>query len=183
MCLIDVETSFHGLRMAIEGVVGDAAAILIYDSGFRGGLHYAEALVRHGTMTADEAGFRQAIRGYTEGGFGAFEIEELEFAQGKAVLTCTDPMAFEAHAALANGEHRSQPVCDFSRGVLVGLLCGFTHLSNLGGFEETCRAAGAAECRFRIGEEEAIRRAAVIRSLSRSSVKSRAAVGGASRTP
>jgi len=174
MCLIDVETSFHGLRKSVEGVVGDAAAILFYDSGLQGGLHYAEALLKQRAMTPDETGFRRSVDGYSVGGFGAFEIRELEFARGKAVITCKDPMAFEAHAVLANGEHRLQPVCDFSRGVLVGLLCGFTHRTDLGGFEETCRAAGSGECLFRIGDEEAMRRVAVARNLSRVSTKSRA---------
>jgi predicted hydrocarbon binding protein len=174
MCLIDVETSFHGLRKSVEGVVGDAAAILFYDSGFHGGVHYAEGLLKHGVMTPDEAGFRHSIEEYSVGGFGAFEILDLDFSGGKAVIVCKDPMAFEAHAALANGEHRAQPVCDFSRGVLVGLLCGFTHLVDLGGFEETCRAAGSGECLFRIGDEEAMRRVAVARNLSRASAKSRA---------
>jgi len=173
MCLIDVETSFHGLRKSVEGVVGDAAAIMFYDSGLRGGVHYAEALIKHRVMTADEAGYRQSIEEYSVGGFGAYEIRELDFAAGRATIACKDPMAFEAHAALANGEHRAQPVCDFSRGVLVGLLCGFTHRRDLGGFEETCRAAGSAECLFRIGGEEAMRRAAVSRSLSRASAKPR----------
>lgn len=174
MCLLDVETSFHGLRKSVEGVVGDAAATLFYESGFRGGARYAAALLAHGVMTMDEGGYRRAIHEYSEGGFGAFEIRELDFARGKALLSCKDPMAFEAYAAIANGEHRSQPVCDFSRGVLVGLLGGFTRLKDLGGFEETCRAAGAKECMFRIGGEEAMRRASVARNLSRISTKSRA---------
>ncbi|HYM38742.1 MAG TPA: hypothetical protein VEY12_01175 [Thermoplasmata archaeon] len=174
MCLLDVETSFHGLRTSVEGVVGDAAAILFYDSGFRGGVHYAAALLAHGVMAAAERGYRRAIREYSEGGFGAFEIQELDFAKGKAVLVCKDPMAFEAYASITNGEHRTRPVCDFSRGVLVGLLCGFTGRQGLGGFEEACRATGAPECVFRIGGEEAMRRAAVARSLSHVSTKARA---------
>ncbi len=174
MCLIDVETSFHGLRKSVEGVVGDAAAILFYESGLRGGTHYADAILRNGVMTPDEPGYRRAIEEYSVGGFGAFEIRELDFARGKAVIVCREPMAFEAHAALANGERRPQPVCDFSRGVLAGLLSGFTHRTDLGCFEETCRAVGSDECLFRIGGDEAMRRAAVARSLSRPPAKPRA---------
>ncbi len=174
MCLLDVETSFHGIRKALEGVVGDVSATLFYDSGLRGGLHYAKARLKQGGMTPDETGFRRAIREYSEGGFGAFEIRELDFAGGVAVVACREPMAFEAYASLANGEHRAQPVCDFSRGVLTGLLSGVGKRSGLGCFEETCRASGAEECVFRIGPEEAMRRASVARSLARSSAKARA---------
>ncbi len=167
MCLLDVETSFYGLRKSVEGVVGEAASILFYDSGFRGGVHYAEALLRSKAMKADEAGYREAIREYSEGGFGAFEIRELDFAGGKALLVCREPMAFEAYAAVTNHDIRKQPVCDFTRGVLVGLLTGFSGRPGLGGYEATCRATEAPECAFRIDAEEVARAAAVSRNLSR----------------
>jgi predicted hydrocarbon binding protein len=173
MCLVDVETSFFSLRKSMEGIVGAAAAILFYDSGLRGGTHYAEARLKQGSLEANEAGFRLVIEGYSEGGFGAYEIRELAFAKGEAVIVCKDPMAFEAYAVVANGERRSQPVCDFSRGVLAGLLSGLTKRNNLGGFEETCRATGAAECIFRIGEEETMRRASVTRNLASSAARTR----------
>jgi predicted hydrocarbon binding protein len=171
MCLLDVETSFYGLRKSVEGVVGEAASILFYDSGYRGGMHYAEALLRSHGMNADEAGYRQAIHEYSEGGFGAFEIRELDFARGRAVVVCQDPMAFEAYAAVTNHEPRKQPVCDFTRGVLVGLLSGFGRRGDLGCFEETCRATGAPQCLFRVGEEEAMRAAAISRNLARGAAK------------
>lgn len=167
MCLLDVETSFYGLRKSVEGVVGEAASILFYDSGLRGGQHYADALLRNHAMKADEAGYRQAILEYSEGGFGAFEIRELDFARGKARIVCRDPMAFEAYAAVTNHDLRKQPVCDFSRGVVAGLLSGFSGRTGLGGYEESCRAAGAPECLFRIDEEEVTRAAAISRNLSR----------------
>jgi predicted hydrocarbon binding protein len=167
MCLLDVETSFYGLRKSVEGVVGEAASILFYDSGVRGGMHYAEALLRSHAMKADEAGYREAVHGYSEGGFGAFEIRELDFARGKGRLVCRDPMAFEAYAAVTNHDPRKQPVCDFSRGVLVGLLAGFSGRTDLGCYEETCRATGAAECLFRIDKEVVTRAAAISRNLSR----------------
>lgn len=166
MCLLDVETSFYGMRTSVEGVVGDAASILFYDSGFRGGAHYAEARLRTEAMNADEAGYRQAVHEYAEGGFGAFEIRELDFAGGKARITCREPMAFEAYAAVANRDLRKQPVCDFTRGVLVGLLTGFSHREGLGCYEETCRGAGALECSFRIDTEEVTRAASISRNLA-----------------
>ncbi len=169
MCLIDVETSFYGLRKSVEGVVGEAASILFYDSGFRGGVHYAQALLRGHVMKADEAGYRRAILEYSEGGFGAFEVCELDFAGGRARLACREPMAFEAYAALANRDLRKQPVCDFSRGVLVGLLTGFSRRKGLGCYEESCRGAGAPECVFCIDAEEVTRAAAIRRNLSRAS--------------
>ncbi len=174
MCLLDVETSFFGLRKSMEGVVGAAAAMLFYESGCRGGRHYAEALVHQEALTPDEAGYRAAIQGYAEGGFGGFEIRSLDFEKGEAVVVCKEPMAFEAYAILANGERRPQPVCDFSRGVLVGLLCGLRNCSGLGGFEETCRASGASVCVFRVGDEEAMRRASVMRNLAQLPAKPRA---------
>ena len=167
MCLLDVEASFYGLRKSVEGVVGEAASILFYESGYRGGVHYAEALLRNKVMKADEEGYRRAIQEYSEGGFGAFEIRQLAFASGKAVVVCKDPMAFEAYAAVANHDPRKQPVCDFSRGVLAGLLSGFTDHKSLGCYEETCRATGATECVFRVDEEEVTRTASIARNLSR----------------
>ncbi len=174
MCLLDVETSFFGLRKSMEGIVGAAAATLFYESGLRGGRHYAEALLKQAAFQPDEAGYRAAVQGYSEGGFGAFEIRSLRFDRGEAVIACKEPMAFEAYAILANGERRPQPVCDFSRGVFVGLLCGFRNCSGLGGFEESCRASGAAECVFQVGDEEAMRRASVMRSLAQLPQKPRA---------
>jgi predicted hydrocarbon binding protein len=165
MCLLDVETSFYGLRKSVEGIVGEAAATLFYESGIRGGLRYAKALLEHGSMTPDETGYRHAIHEYSVGGFGAFEIRELDFAAGRGVIACVDPMAFEAYAALANGDRRPQPVCDFGRGVLVGLLEGFTGREGIGGFEEMCRATGASECRFLLDEEEVTRQASINRNL------------------
>jgi predicted hydrocarbon binding protein len=172
MCLLDVETSFYGLRKSVEGVVGPAAAFMFYESGFRGGAHYAEARLKSGRLTRDESGFRHAIREYSEGGFGSYQIRELDFAHGTAVITCQDPMAFEAYAVVSNGERRPHPVCDFSRGVLAGLLGGIAGLKDLGGFEETCRAAGAAECVFRIGLDETMRRASVAHKLARPTPRS-----------
>ncbi|HII39664.1 MAG TPA: hypothetical protein HA326_00395 [Thermoplasmata archaeon] len=167
MCLLDVETSFHSLRKSVEGIVGEAASTLFFESGFRGGANYAQALVRNRAMRADEAGYRQAIREFSEGGFGAFQIRELDFAGGRACVTCREPMAFEAYAALTNHEVRKQPVCDFTRGVLVGLLAGLSQREDLGGYEESCRATGAPECVFRIDQEEVTRSAAIARNLSR----------------
>lgn len=183
MCLLDVETSFYGLRKSMEGVVGAASALLFYESGFRGGFRYAEALLRHGAFSADEAGYRGAVQGYSEGGFGAFEVRELDFEAGEAVIACEEPMAFEAYAMLANAERRAQPVCDFTRGVLVGLLCGFRAREGLGGFEETCRATGARGCVFRIGAEETMRRAAVTRNLAQATAKARTSGGRGPRRP
>lgn len=174
MCLLDVETSFFGLRKSMEGVMGAAAATLFYESGVRGGQRYAEALLQNSTVKADEAGYRVAIRRYSEGGFGAFEIRSLTFARGEVVIGCREPMAFEAYAVLTNGERRPQPVCDFSRGVFVGLLSALRGRPGLGGFEEACRATGAAECVFQVGDEEAMRRASVLRNIAAVQAKTRA---------
>jgi predicted hydrocarbon binding protein len=167
MCLLDAETSLYSLRKSSEDLIGQAVSTLFYNAGFHGGLKYAAAVIDRKLIREDAEGFRDAIREYSDGGFGDFEVRSLDFQRGDAVLSCGDPASVEAHAFLANAERRAYPSCDFSRGVLVGLLAGFAHLEGLEGMEETCRATGDESCIFRIGKEAVIRKLSVERSMAR----------------
>lgn len=150
MCLLDIETSFYGLRKSLEAVVGPAASAIIYESGLKGGRSYGSAVLRHRLMSPDADGFRQAVHEYSEGGFGRFDVEVLDFPKGHAVIRCAEPLSFEAYACLANDDPREGPVCDFSRGVFAGLLEAFTGQENLGCVEDACRAAADPACLFRV---------------------------------
>jgi len=172
MVLLDAETSLYGLRKSSEELIGKAVSTLFYNAGLRGGLKYAAAVIGRGLLRNDADGFRDAVREYSEGGFGNFEIRSLEFHGGEAVVSCREPASVEAHAFLANGERRLYPSCDFSRGVLVGLLAGFAHREGLDGLEESCRAMGDDACVFRVGREEAIGKLSLGRRMARSQKES-----------
>jgi hypothetical protein len=77
-----------------------------------------------------------------------------------------DAIAFEAHAAIVNGDKRPQLLCDFSCGVLVGFLQGFTGRDEFSCFEETCRVARVSAYLFRI-DGEVTRKASINRNFGR----------------
>jgi predicted hydrocarbon binding protein len=167
MCLLDVATSLFSLRKSLEAIIGPAVATIFYDAGFQGALKYAESIVTKNLIRADEAGFREALTEYSDGGFGRFEIVSIDFPAGQATISCTDPASAEAHAFMANRDRRKQPGCDFSRGILVGLFSGIGGRTGLAAFEESCRAAGDDACVFRIGAKDAIERLSIERSAAR----------------
>jgi len=67
--------------------------------------------------TPDENGFRDAVDTYSEAGFGNFQIAELFWSKGWAIIRCADP--FEGWAYVAHNKVQSRPKCDYTRGVLL----------------------------------------------------------------
>ena len=167
MCLLDIVSSLFSLRKSSEAIIGPAVATIFYDAGFQGGLKYAASVTSSQLIRSDEAGFREAILEYSNGGFGKFEIASIDLRGGQAMISCRDPATAEAHAFIANRERRDRPVCDFSRGVLAGLLSGIGHVEGIACLEETCRATGDEACVFRIGTKDVIERQSVERGMRR----------------
>jgi predicted hydrocarbon binding protein len=167
MCLLDIETSFYHLRTSLEKAAGGVASFIFYGSGYKGGRAYGKAILDAGMVTKDEEGFRRSVWEYSEGGFGHFEVRSLDMGKGKAVIAGLDPAPFEAHAFMAHGELRPEPVCDFSRGVFAGLLSSLSDREDVACLEESCRAAGDPECVFWLDKDSVVQEAAVKASMRR----------------
>lgn len=120
--------------------------------GRRAAAEFVQAGVRLRGFAKDEEGFRRVVDAVTDGGYGNFTVQSVDFAGPRAEVVCTN--GFEAHAAARHGEG-GRPVCHLTRGLLAGILEEMTGLSGLTATESQCRARGDEACRFVLGRRTA----------------------------
>jgi predicted hydrocarbon binding protein len=156
MCLIDVGGGFGALRKAMEEFIGPVTRTVLSNAGTSCGRRFAEEAIRQGLCPPGEAAFAFCVDSYAVAGFGGFEIREVRLEDGRAVVACRDPAAFEAEPFLHEDGPAKEGVCDYTRGVFAGFLAVASGRDDALAIETACRAKGDAECVFEVGPEDAI---------------------------
>ena len=154
MSLVDIKAGFYELREVISREVGETEDDVVYHAGMRSALSFSASAMDAGMLTPDEAGYRGSVRLYSEAGFGNFEIAELFWPNGWAVIRCNDTS--EGWAYVQNQNLQSRAKCDYSRGVLAAFMSvthkrGKTGIEEVFAVESTCIGKGDAECEFLVG--------------------------------
>ena len=152
--LCDAWGGFFTLReQLVREVGGEFQADLFYRAGFAATERLVQTCLTQNFFAADEVGLRRCLGMLTAGGYGALDLVESRFQDGWAVVACRNTV--ESSMVRKNGGTPGF-VCDFTRGLLRGVMHYLRHQS-LGGdgmvecVEITCVANGDAECRFVIG--------------------------------
>ncbi|RJP15980.1 MAG: PAS domain-containing protein [Candidatus Abyssobacteria bacterium SURF_5] len=154
MSLVDIKGGFYGMREVLAREVGDTADDLVCHAGIQGSTSFVSSSIETKELTPDENGFISAVETYSESGFGNFQIAELFWSKGWAIIRCAD--SFEGWAYAANNNLQSRSKCDYTRGVLQAFMRD-THRHAQTGIEELsvvetkCIGKGDKECEFLIG--------------------------------
>jgi PAS domain S-box-containing protein len=148
MILLDIESSFWGLRRQMEALVGQRLTdAVLQQAGANGGAAFARAFT-----SADLAGDAQALRdcvaAYQAAGFGQFEIEVLEWPIGRALIRGTD--TFEAWLMRQHEQKAEAPACAYTSGVLVGFVNALGGRQDVVCIKHACQAQGAEACLFEL---------------------------------
>jgi PAS domain S-box-containing protein len=154
MSLVEVKGGFYGIREVLAREVGDTEDDLVCHAGIRATISFMTSAIESKQLTPDENGFRGAVDTYSEAGFGNFEIAELFWSRGWAIIRCSD--SFEGWAYVANEKVQSRPKCDYTRGALLTFMSethkhAQTGIEELSIFETKCIGKGDKKCEFLIG--------------------------------
>lgn len=157
MALLDVEAGFWGLRRQLEALVGQKLAdAVLQQTGANGGASFARAFVGQNPKGDGQRALRDCVAAYQAAGFGAFEIEMLEWPfdsaqgepSGRVRIRARD--AFEAWMVRRHGQETGSPVCAYSAGVLVGFVNVLAGRNDVVCIERACQAQGAEACQFEL---------------------------------
>lgn len=154
MSLIDIKGGFYGLREVLASEVGDTEDDLVCEAGIQGSTSFMVSAMESGRLAANEDGFRGAVDTYSDAGFGNFEIAELFWSRGWAIVRCND--SFEGWAYVENRNVQNRPKCDYTRGVLMCFMSethrqAKTGVDDISVVESKCIGKGDEECEFLIG--------------------------------
>lgn len=147
MCLLDVANGYYALRRQVKALAADFEPLIFYNGGKEGGASFTRSALEANLIRPEKEGFQMCLEAYSLCGFGDYQLREIDFAQGRARISCQD--AFEAWAMLSHQERSHEAVCHYTRGVL----CSFMEVLKGREFEcqEThCKAKGDDECEFHI---------------------------------
>jgi predicted hydrocarbon binding protein len=145
MCLLDVANGYHALRKEVQTHAPHLEPLIFYNSGKKGGASFAESALESNLIHRDRQGFQMCVEAFSLCGFGDFQLLEIDYAGGKARVSCGD--AFEAWAFLYHKETSREAICHYARGVL----CSFMNVLKRKEFEceeVRCRAKGDEQCEF-----------------------------------
>jgi PAS domain S-box-containing protein len=156
MSLVEIKGGFYGMREVFAQEVGETDDDLVCRSGFQGSTSFMTSAMEANQITADEDGFRSAVDTYSQAGFGNFEVAELFWSRGWAIIRCND--SFEGWAYVQNQNLQSRPKCDYSRGVLLAFMSethrqARTGIGELSVAENKCIGRGDEQCEFVIGTQ------------------------------
>ncbi len=162
MVLFDILQGFYNLRKVIRREVGDNASYLIFQAGIKGGISFLGPMIRAGRIAAAGPGFVEGLSVFTDGGFGHFQIREMDWGRGWARIVCHSSVEGWVYARKRR-RGGDRPLCDYSRGIILGFMKATHHYADTGldgaldCIETACLAAGARHCEFVIGTQEQIR--------------------------
>ncbi|MCJ7596737.1 MAG: PAS domain S-box protein [Desulfobacterales bacterium] len=159
MVLFDLLQGFYQIQKVIKREVGGNASYLIFQAGIKGGLSFLEPMIQGGRIEAGPRGFADGLSRFTDGGFGDFQIREMDWEAGWARITCRSSVEGWIYARKRSRPRR--PVCHYSRGIILGFMrathrYAATSLENdLDCVETSCRATGHGHgvCEFIIGTQ------------------------------
>jgi PAS domain S-box-containing protein len=160
MVLFDILQGFSTLRKVIKREVGANASYLIFQAGIKGGFSFLEPMIRGGRVVPGPEGFTLGLSSISDGGFGDFQIKELDWRNGWARITCVSSVEGWIYSRKRSRTRR--PACDYSRGLVLGFMRA-THRYAGTGLEEkldcveiACLAEGHGRCEFLIGTQDCI---------------------------
>ena len=161
MILFDILQGFSTLRKVIKREVGANDSYLVFQAGIKGGFSFLEPMIRVGRMSPGPEGFAIGISVFTNGGFGDFEIKEMDWQNGWARITCDSSVEGWIYSRKRSRVNR--PACDYSRGIILGFMQVTHRYANTGLNEKldcveiSCLAQGQRQCEFLIGTQDMIR--------------------------
>ena len=161
MVLFDILQGFSILRKVINKEVGANASYLILQAGIKGGFSFLEPMIRGGRITPGPEGFAAGLSQFTDGGFGDFQIKEMNWKTGWARITCNSSVEGWIYSRKRSRVNR--PACDYSRGIILGFMQVTHRYAGTGLNEEldcveiSCLAQGQRQCEFLIGTQEMIK--------------------------
>jgi two-component system, sporulation sensor kinase E len=161
MVLFDILHGFYNIRKVIQKEVGENANYLIFQAGIKGGYSFLVPMIRGERIDPGPQGFRDALSIYTDAGFGDFRIQELNWDNGWACITCDS--SFEGWIHARKRRRRTLPSCDYTRGIVLAFMrathrfAGTDLESHLDCVETSCLAAGDDVCEYLIGTHDEIR--------------------------
>jgi PAS domain S-box-containing protein len=160
MILFDLLQGFSTLRQVVNKEVGANASYLIWQAGIKGGFSFLEPMIRGGRLIPGPEGFLAGLSTFTDGGFGDFQIQEMDWHKGWARITCRSSV--EGWICSRKRFKVKKPACDYSRGIILGFMQA-THRHAGTGLEETldcveiaCLTQGHPHCEFLIGTRDMI---------------------------
>jgi len=159
MSLVEIKGGFYGMREVLAREVGEPADDLICHAGIQGSASFISSSIESKELTADRNGFIGAVDTYSHAGFGNFEIAELFWSKGWAIIRCAD--SFEGWAYVANDNLQDRPKCDYTRGVLQTFMRethrhAETGIQDISIVETKCIGKGDEACEFLVGVREDI---------------------------
>jgi PAS domain S-box-containing protein len=161
MVLFDILHGFYGIRKVIQKEVGENANYLVFQAGIKGGYSFLVPMIRGEKIDPGPQGFRDALSIYTDAGFGDFRIQELDWDNGWARITCDS--SFEGWIHTRKKRRHTLPSCDYTRGIILAFMRA-THRfastgleSHLDCVETSCLAGGSDFCEYLIGTPDEIK--------------------------
>jgi signal transduction histidine kinase len=148
MVLLDIESSFWGLRRQLEALVGRRLTdSVLQQAGANGGAAFARAFAS-ANQGGDAQTLRDCVAAYQAAGFGQFEIDVLEWPIGRALVRGTD--TFEAWMMRRHEHKTGAPACAYTSGVLVGFVNVLSGRQDVVCIKHACQAQGADACLFEL---------------------------------
>jgi PAS domain S-box-containing protein len=161
MVLFDTVQGFYSLRKVIDTEVGSNAAYLIFQTGIKGGFSFLEPMIQGGRIQPGPQGFADGLSVLIDGGFGNFQIKEMNWPQGWVRIVCANTV--EGWIYFEKGHKTDKPLCDYSRGIILGFMqvthqyAGTGLMDLLDCVEITCIATGQNQCEFVIGTQSELK--------------------------
>ncbi len=148
MVLLDIESSFWGLRRQLEALVGQRLTdAVLQQAGANGGAAFARAFTG-ADLAGDAQALRDCVAAYQAAGFGQFEIDVLEWPIGRALIRGTN--TFEAWMVRQHEQKAEAPACAYTSGVLVGFVNVLGGRQDVVCIKHACQAQGAEACLFEL---------------------------------
>lgn len=161
MVFFDIKQGFYQIRRVIEREVGDNSHFVIFQADIRGGFSFLIPMIRKGNLPPNSAGFLTGINIYSDAGFGNFDIVDLNWPEGWAVIQCKN--AFEGWAYVENNQTPKKAVCDYTRGIFLAFMKATHRFAKTGlearldCIETSCIGGGSDTCEYIIGKKEILR--------------------------
>ena len=161
MVFFDVKQGFFQIRRLIEKEVGENSSFAIFQAGIQGGYSFLVPMLKNRHIYPDASGFLLGISNYSEAGFGNFELIDLKWEEGFAIIQCRN--AIEGWAYVENRQIQKKTVCDYTRGIFFAFMKA-THKFAKTGIEDkldcietSCVGRGDPCCEYIIAGKEVLR--------------------------
>ncbi|HLD30307.1 MAG TPA: PAS domain S-box protein, partial [bacterium] len=175
MVFFDVKQGFFQIRRLIEKEVGENSSFAIFQAGIRGGYSFLVPMLKRGRICADAQGFLLGLSNYAEAGFGNFELIDLKWDEGFAIIHCRN--AIEGWAYVENRQTQEKTVCDYTRGIFIAFMkathkfAGTGIEDRLDCIETSCIGKGDPFCEYMIAEKEVLKTQGLDLSRPRMSIR------------